>query len=270
MNKTPTLRLQRRLFCALLTLAPVSAALWADTSDLLPAATLKRVSTGEVLFADLSAEDDLSLLPNCASAKGILADRASLAPQYTFEMLAQVKLPASLKKLDKEKRDLAIYNRIRAVSTLKGIRYFSETYNKERVLYDECFRISQPGSRAALADSLVTVIPKDASFFVHERDASFGDGDMRLNYHYEGGEMVMTLITVDGMHLGPIPAIEPEKMKMTMVIQCGTDSLIGYAVVSARTKPVPPFVSKIAKDAAINRLKALFAWFKTSMESYSA
>jgi hypothetical protein len=270
MNRALTIRSRRRIFCAMLAVTPLSAALWADTAELLPAATLKRITSGEVLFADLQAEDALSLLPNSPSAKGILASRATLAPQYTFEMLAQIKLPAPLKKLDKDKRDLAIYNRIRAVSTLKGIKYFSETFNKERVLYDECFRISQPGSRAPLPDSLVTAIPKDASFYVHERDASFGDGDMRLGYRYENGEMVMTLTSVDGMHLGPIYAIEPENMKMTMVIQCGADSLIGYAVVSARTMPVPPFVSKIAKDAAINRLKALFSWFKSSMESYSA
>ena len=142
-------------------------------SDYVGSRDLQSLRTGAVLKAGLARSGSLQLIPMVTSAAAISADVKALNPSVGAELLQII--PGDGPALDSPAGMLALYNALHAVSTMKGVTYYSVTRGKELVLFLQSYVIPSPDkSSSPLPDPVFSGLPTEHDLFTLQEDTSFG------------------------------------------------------------------------------------------------
>jgi len=161
-----------------------------------------------------------------------------------------------------EKSLLGLYNALRSVSTLEGTEYYSASRDEMRTLFEESWRIPDLDSeKQKMEDSRVTSIPANDSFFIHQKDKSFGKHESEMSFQYSSPVIRAVIINQTPMYYkGILKAINPEHLQIHLVIIPTDKGLLFYGISAADTINIKAFREK-ANNSFYNRVKALYAWY---------
>jgi hypothetical protein len=154
----------------------------------------------------------------------------------------------------------AIYNSIRALSTLAGIEYYSASRQRMRTFYETSVIIDGPDSTTVLPDPVVQVPPERATLYAIQKDLTFGENRYRYEYHAENAGLAFVQENLTSMKYGIFPILGKNKLRTTVLVLDTDDSLVMYAVSAARAIKVPGLETKV-RNSFSNRADAIFGWF---------
>jgi len=163
---------------------------------------------------------------------------------------------------DPDKVELALYNALRSVSTLEGTEYYSASRDKMRTLFEESWQIPDLDSpNDKLKDPVVTSIPNRDSFFIHQKDKSFGKNESTMDFIYKSPVIWSVIINETPMYYkGILRAISPENLQIHLVVMPTDKGLLFYGITAADTINIRAFREK-ANHSFYNRVKALYGWY---------
>jgi len=209
----------------------------------------------------------LDLLPQNEMSPTIRQSMKKLKPTLGVEAVMLYNKQKTKENNSQKQNLLPVYNTLRAVSTLEGIKYYSISKSRERVLFRSSYLIESPDNLKPLPDSLVKDIPKHDSMFLFQEDTSFGKNINKIFYSKGTDSIHMSIINQQTIHyFGIIPAVGSDNMEIHISVTDTGSHLLFYGTALVKTLNLPFFKERI-KNSLSNRIKALYSWFINEYEN---
>lgn len=217
-----------------------------------------------VITTDYSKSIQARIAPPFAGKQEMIKELAKTDATVGIELLFQAPIPVKFRERDDFW--LEIYNIMRSISTLKGIKYYSADRNEMRTFYYDAYVVPSPDKKnTRLPDPLVGAIPAQSHLYSFHKDSSFGDYVMSINYtagpdpqHPKYARMAMSNATT--MHYSIIPIEQPYKLQIDLVVVPVGDTMLFYGNFVANAYTI--FGLRDSIDVSFtNRVKALYNWF---------
>jgi hypothetical protein len=221
-------------------------------------ATLGRLRAGGSVRAALPDDGRPALIPVVSSAEAIAADVRSLGPTVGAELLQVIPGPGP--SMETPAGRLALYNALHAVSTMKGITYWSITRGKETVLFLQSYIIAALSRPERVADPLFADIPAEQSLLTFQEDNSFGKNTYQEHFSARPDHLIARTENLSAISFLMVPVIQPHGLvSQVVVVPSGTEVLF-YGL--AYLKSGFPIGDKAIRAQSLeNRLAALGGWF---------
>jgi hypothetical protein len=197
-------------------------------------------------------------LPHLAQAEEVRQGVANLKPMFGVEVCFVHK---AVRKTDGETERRGIFRTLSAISTLKGLEYYSVSRKRMRELFIEAYRVSAPEKRDRQPD-LVEDGPVPAYRLIHtfQNDSTFGENFFSVAYRSAGGAFSMTMQNTNKIWYGIIPLIDPGNLVYYIIVYPAGDYLLFYSLVCVNG--ANPFgIMESKTESFYNRIKALDGWF---------
>jgi hypothetical protein len=239
----------------------------------LPAADLARLLGGEAAAA-LAAEGSLvrvvphgampGWLPAVDSRAAIVADVRRLDPTISVELLRWYRnLPA---RFDTADGRLALFNAMRAVSTMKGLTYWSASRGRERELFTLSHAIAGPADLAPLADPVAAALPASDRQYSLQEDQTFGRHVYAGTYENRADHLVVRTENSDVISYLLVPVMKPGGLLTVCVLVPFPDGVLLAGILCSRT--TMPVVGRSGREASLlNRLVALSNWVGARLDA---
>jgi hypothetical protein len=189
----------------------------------------------------------------------------NLDPNILVETLSLYRRPQSSNQAENPAgwnldEQTGLFNQLVALSTLKGIQYYSESRKAMRIFYESSTVIDDPAKKNPQPDPLFTDCPDSLTLYARQKDLTFGDNIYRFEYHTGSGVIYFSQENISSMNAGIIPAISKNKFRTVMAVIDAGDTLSIYAAAMAKTVSVPGMGERIGASFT-NRVKAILKWF---------
>lgn len=217
-------------------------------------AELTELRTGETLIAWPTGAGDLRFPPlgPAGLALRALPERFK-APVY-IESAFFLKEIA----LDPRKRLEAI-NALLDVDSLSGVTYYSERKNGIAVLFDNVYRVENPGSIKRLPPLVLQAPPSSLETFIHLRDSNFGASWYALGFEWIGDGLLISLENRRPLSFMMIRAFSTDSVRMRVVVLPVEEGVYVAAICAAAPERV--IASMVDMYSAMEkRLRAVQGW----------
>jgi len=199
------------------------------------------------------------LLPNHGGLRRFVTENInSLEPNILVETLSLYRKPST--GVWSQAEQTALFNRLIALSSLTGIRYYSESRQSMRVLYELSRVIDNPLNKNPVPDPVYSTMPGTLTLYARQKDLTFGDNIYRFDF-YTGRDIIYFIQeNHTSMSAGIIPAIGRNRLRTVFALIDAGDSVLIYCAAMARTAPGPGMGDRIGSSFT-NRAKAIIGWF---------
>ena len=199
-----------------------------------------------------------ALIPIVSSADAVAADVRSLGPSVGAELLQVITGPGP--SMETPESRLALYDALHAVSTMKGITYWSVTRGKEMVLFLQSHIIASLSRQEPVADPLFTDIPAEQSLLTFQEDSSFGKNTYEEHFSARADHLLVKTENLSAITFLLVPIIQPHGLVSQVVVVPSGSEILFYGV--AYLKSGFPIGDKSSRVQSLeNRLAALCGWF---------
>jgi hypothetical protein len=236
----------------------------ASMEDLVGPSTAQTLNQKGFVRAIETGKPAPTLMPQTAWTRDLFKKFSqNLDPNIIVETLYLYKKPetANVQGWTETERS-ALFNALRALSSLKGIEYFSASHNKMRVFYESSFAIDDPTTKKPLADPVVEFPPETAVLYAEQRDTTFGTNIYRYDYYTQPDAFAFVQENLTTMSFGILPLIGKNKLRSVIMVFDTGNSMVIYGVSVMNAMLLPGFQGKIL-DSFSNRTNAIYQWFKT-------
>jgi hypothetical protein len=218
---------------------------------------LEHLRSTASLKAALPENGNPALIPAVSSAAAIAADVNRLGPTVGAELLQIIPGPGP--SMDTPAGLLALYNALHAVSTMKGVTYWSVTRGREMVLFLQSYVIASPEKPDRVPDLLFDEIPGEHDLFTFQEDSSFGKNTYEEHFSARTDHLLVKTENLSTIAFLLIPIIQPHGLVSQVVaVPAGKDVLF-YGLAYMRSGfPIGDKSSRV--QSLENRLAALGSW----------
>jgi hypothetical protein len=203
-----------------------------------------------------------ALAPRHGELRGIL-DRtlAELGSGIMAESLSLYEKPPSASRpaWDSAER-AALFNGVLAISSLRGIQYYSASRGTMRTFYEYSRVIDSPESKQELPDPQYAEPPAGLSLYARQRDLSFGDNIYEYRYFAGFDSLIFVQRNLTALKVGLISAVGKDKLRSLVAVIDAGEGLLIYAVSLAETAALPGLGNRISSSFT-NRAQAILDWF---------
>ena len=193
------------------------------------------------------------LVPELPSRSAIAASVAAIGVTYGAEVLRL--LPGGSCDWT------ALYNHLRAVSTLQGIEYFSDSRGHYRTLYQRSHAIVGPADRTPQPDPVASSVPRHSSLFLEQEDSTFGSNVYQADFRFDGVSIVMQMENLTTMWWGILPLVAEGDFRSVVTITPTDRGLLFYASAAIHAADLD-FARERAQTSLGYRLDALEGWLR--------
>ncbi len=228
---------------------------------------LPRLRAGEVLKAALAADDSPSLLPQVDSRQSIEDDVRALKPSVGAELLTI--LPGTGPAMDTTEGLLALSNSLLAVSTMKGVTYWSVTRGKEMVLFLQSFVVGSPSVLTPMPDPSITSVPSQRDLVTVQEDSSFGRNTYEEHFAAAADHLHVKTENLTPITFLLVPIISAHGFVSHVVVVPSGKDVLFYGLAYLRSNvPLGDRGSRV--QSLENRLVAMARWVGTRMSRLEA
>ena len=149
---------------------------------------------------------------------------------------------------------------VRSISKMKGMQYFSNGAQRWETLYHQAYVCKSVKEKNEPLPDVLEGSADGLKIFAFLEDNSFGKSVYSLEYAQTEHEIGFFLTNAESWTYAFIKALNPENVKINMVVIDNGDSFIVYMVLFAKHKKVPLLGERIQKSLA-NRIDAIYNWF---------
>ena len=150
---------------------------------------------------------------------------------------------------------------VRSISKMKGMEYFSNGDQRWETLYHQAYVCKSVKEKDTPLPDVLEGSADGLKIYAFLEDNSFGKSVYSVNYVQNEKEVGFFLTNAESWTYAFVKALNPENVKINMVVIDNGDSYIVYMVLFARHKKVPLLGDRIQKSLA-NRIDAIYNWFK--------
>ncbi|HTZ52605.1 MAG TPA: DUF6675 family protein [Spirochaetia bacterium] len=249
-------------------LAALATAVSAAAGDRLSAFVDSRdadgLRRGEVLTAAVVHGVPLRLVPQVSSAAAISEEVKSMDPSVGAELLKVIR--GSGPQLDSPAGLLLLYNTVHAVSTMKGITYYSVTRGKQMPLFLQSYVIPAPDQAGTpQPDPVFEVIPPRDDLYTLQEDTSFGRNTYAEHVAALADHLYLKTENLTTISYLLVPIVTPRNfVSHVVVVPIGRDVL--FYGVSCLKSGLPMGDLKSRTQSMENRLAAVAGWLSKRMQ----
>ncbi len=218
---------------------------------------LEKLRAGETLTSSIGSDGGLSLAPPVASRDEIAAAVKGRKPSLGVEVMKVVSnLP---QPMDTPEGWLVLYNSLHAVSTMKGIPYYSVTRKTTHPLFSQSYAVDPASKKTRIDDPVFVDIPASDVLFTLQEDGSFGKNTYEESFTRLDDHVVVRIENLTTISFLFLPVIQPRNLVSEVIlIPSGTD-LMFYGVSCLSTSF--PLGDKHSREESLsNRLIAIGNW----------
>ena len=221
--------------------------------------SVQKLRAGSSVSSSVSSDGTLRLVPAISTQSSISADISALSPTVGVEMLRLV--PDLGAQMDTSEGWLKIYNALHAVSTMRGITYYSVSRGRMEVLFSKSYAISSASSPTRIADPLFTEIPADDILYTWQEDKSFGGIPYQESFRFRTDHLVAKIENLSTISFFIFPLATPHNLVSYIVVIPVDKDLLFYGVACLRTSM--PIGDRHSREESLsNRLIAMADWLK--------
>jgi hypothetical protein len=159
---------------------------------------------------------------------------------------------------------LKIYNTLHAVSTMRGITYYSVSRGKVEVLFSKSYAISSASSPTRIEDPVFTEIPADDVLYTWQEDRSFGGIPYQESFRYRSDHLVAKIENLSTISVFILPLATPHNLVSYVAVIPVDKDLLFYGVACLRTSM--PIGDRHSREESLsNRLLAMADWLKARL-----
>lgn len=191
---------------------------------------------------------------------------------FSITALSFIPYGPKLQAMDKEARQLKIFNTLRAISTQEGITYISHRAgNQPRELIEKSRYIEDPKKRSSdLPDPVATTFPLKAESYVYQKDSTFSGNIYEHIYTNSLDEIYVSIKNLDSMKAyGLVTAVKKEKLSISLGTYQLEEGLLMYGLTTIEDKEPQINVLWYSVDLPSSfkrRITSLMEWFVASLE----
>ncbi|WP_320127998.1 DUF6675 family protein [uncultured Sphaerochaeta sp.] len=199
--------------------------------------------------------------------------QASQQKQNGFSLVSirYIPYPDNLKDLTVPRRQLVLFNKIRALSTQIGITYISHRAgDKPKVLIEKCWYLADDTNlNNHLPDPVVTKLPLTAENFVYQKDSTFGGNRYDYRYANSEREIFVEIKNISALKVfGLFPAVSKGKLVMNLATYQLDEGILVFSLTTIEDKD--PKISVLGytvdlSSAFKRRITALQQWFEKQL-----
>ncbi len=161
-----------------------------------------------------------------------------------------------------------LYDVMRAVSTMQGIQYYSNSRGRYRTLFKRSHVVAGPDDLAPLPDPVATSVPERSTLHLLQEDSTFGSNLFRAEYRFDGVSVAMRIRNVATMWWHVLPLVRAGNYR-SLVLLAPTDR--GLLVYAAAAIPAPdlPALRERGQVSLRNRVDAVERWLLEQLDASS-
>jgi hypothetical protein len=221
--------------------------------------SLQKLRAGSSVSSSVASEGELRLVPAITTKASIAADVRALRPTVGVEMLRLI--PDLAEQMYSPEGWLRIYNALHAVSSMRGITYYSVSRGKMEVLFSKSYAISSASTPTQIADPVFTEIPQDDVLYTWQEDRSFGGIPYLESFQYRTDHLAAKIENLSTISLFIFPLVTPHNLVSHVVVIPVDKDLLFYGVACLRT--AMPIGDRHSREESLeNRLVAMADWLK--------
>ncbi len=227
-----------------------------------PPASLDRLRAGKTLVASVPSSDELTLAPALESRDAIAADIRSRQPSIGVEMTRIIGgLP---QRMDTREGWLLLYNALHAVSTMKGIKYYSVTRSSSETLFTDSYVVDSVNGKHRVMDPVATEVPAQDLIFTFQEDGTFGKNIYQESYSRNSDHLLVRIENITTIMLLFLPIIQPHNLVSEVALIPQGNEVAFYGV-SYLTTSLPLGDRHSREESLKNRLVAMANWLTTRL-----
>jgi hypothetical protein len=210
--------------------------------------------------------EGLALFPRLAMRDEVSRRVAALVPTVGVEMAVSYRPPDGPAGGDAR----TIYNALHAVSSLKGVEYFSVSRGRVDTLFHDAAFIDSAAGNVRLPDPRLDAAPADdftERRFASFDDASFGRYVVEVVYQAREGVFVLSMENVGAIRKLLIPFVQPRELLSTIIVMPLEDQIVLYGFSCVHALNVFGLAERIGAESFSNRLAALMRWFQATYQA---
>ncbi|MDR0427359.1 MAG: hypothetical protein LBH12_02020 [Dysgonamonadaceae bacterium] len=236
--------------------------------DLVHSDYLRKLISEKIIIETQTKDNVPILLPNHKGLKEMVeASLSEIKPSNFVETLSLYEKPFfATKTAWTNEEKLALLNETLALSTLKGIEYFSKTRGKMRPLYNESVVIDNPENRKILKDTMLSSLPEEIRIYAKQKDTTFGENIYQYNYYVKDDILTFVQRNLSPIRYGFISVADKNKLCSVVAIIDAGDYLLVYALSMADVTSISLFKKRM-NESFSNRAKAIMKWFSNRADT---
>jgi hypothetical protein len=242
----------------------LSVPLWAadPLSGFVEDASLLKLRAGDSLSVSIPSDGTLTLLPPAARGDRIAGNVKEVQPTMGVEMMRII--GGSHGALDTPAGLLEIYNALHAVSTMKGITYYSVTHRKVQVLFTQSYAVTDAERLERISDPLFTEIPAENVLFTFQEDGSFGKNAYQNSFWPRPDHLEVLIENISTISFLLVPIVRPRNLVIHAALFPVGRDLLFYGCAYIHTSLNPG--DRHSRDESLrNRLAAIAEWLKSRL-----
>ncbi len=223
---------------------------------------LKGLTGDDPLIRVVGGDGSLGLMPLVSSGDTVASEVRSVHPVVAVEVLRVLR--GLRQPLDTQAGWLELYNQMHAVSTMKGLTYWSASRKEQRVLFTESFAIASPKAVSPVADPTFAAIPAEDTLYSFQQDQSYGKNSYMQRFSAAPDHLLVRVENVSAITIAFIPVIPSNGfVSQSILVPMGRD-LLFYGVSYIRTSF--PIGDRRAREQSLaNRLIAMSDWLRARL-----
>ena len=209
--------------------------------------------------------EDLKLVPGIQELSGrILSHVEELNARILVESVRQIPIENETRPAPKDEAVL-IGRILRAVSSMEGIEYYSESRGRYRTLFERSTRIDNPEDRRPLQDSQPRQIPDREEIYVLQEDGTFGENVYRFEYEALGAGMLLIMTNETRLSWGILPAVGSHNLRLIFAAVPTEEGILFYGLAGVNIPAIFGMGNRIGVSFE-NRVNAMSDWFQAELE----
>jgi hypothetical protein len=229
-------------------------------SALVPPARLAAVRAGAEVWASLPEDGRPVLIPAVPSAASLSAEIRALRPTVGAELLTV--LPFGAGDAGSPEGRLRLYNALHAVSSMRGVTYWSVTRSRQEVLFLQSSALDAGGGR--VADPVFASIPPVDVLRTYQEDSSFGRNTFRERFTLDGDALVVKMENESAITMLLLPLVKPGGLVSMVVLVPRDGEVLFYGAACLKTG-FPMGDRRARVQSLKNRLDAMAAWLQARL-----
>lgn len=177
-------------------------------------------------------------------------------PVYVSESLFYIKKPEGSTGNDID----LISGILRSVSSMEGIKYYSNSAGGIKTLYTQSYTVDNPENRKRISDQ-IEGSADNLTVYAFQEDHSFGINIYRIDYRQLDNEISMVMKNENPVKFAFITAVKKNNLVMSLQIIDKGSYLITYILAQMKFPALSIFESKM-NNSLNARITALQNWFE--------
>lgn len=224
--------------------------------DLVPEHAAELMEQTTVLHGPIGFQE-VALIPDHGAADEIQALIEEVRPSIAFERLVFVVGPLRDDAL------VLIYNALRSVDELAGLRYYNAGRQTDNTLFHSSFPVSQDDITQPISVSRIDALPHRSVLWVMQDTPPFGEIVSTYRYRAADGVVFMLAANQDPLVFRGVSVVQRGNMMTIILVIRVQEGMLMYGFGGARAFLAFGLLKHRIEPAFEGRARAMFDWFAT-------